>query len=250
MLVTPLDIEEELEHNHTEAHVRIWDSITLTTLHVLGGSKAMFEKAIAALAFSNTDGGNLLACIDDSYQHTLSVWKWSSEVKVVEAKSANDQIFAASWHPMMKNLIVVYGRGHFSFWQFDGKNETLTKNLAIFEGRDKPKTLLSMCFSETGDVITGGVFALCVSRKGTLLSAGKDLTIAEWETTDLVRRRRPVEGDSDDITCCVAVQPHLFITASADGTVRQYDSSTRKRNWRKNYGVLGLGGVPTFLSMQ
>ncbi|KAK6045220.1 WD domain, G-beta repeat protein, partial [Cooperia oncophora] len=219
-------------------------------------------------------------------------------------KSANDQIFAISWHPTIKNLIVVYGRGHFSFWQFDAHNKALTKNLAIFEGRDKPKTLLSMCFSETGDVITGdsngtlslwdpttfktrkqahgvhpgGVFALCVSRKGTLLSAGKDRTVAEWETTDLIRRRRPVElpddagtpkvilnlevnqivvgttrntlylgdfeasfeeivdGDSEDVTCCVAVQSHLFITASADGGLRQYDSSTKKRDWRKNYG--------------
>ncbi|KAK6051930.1 HELP domain protein, partial [Cooperia oncophora] len=55
-VVTPLDIENELDHNHTEAHIRIWDSITLATLHVIGGSKAMFEKAIAALAFSSTDG--------------------------------------------------------------------------------------------------------------------------------------------------------------------------------------------------
>ncbi|KAK5986699.1 hypothetical protein GCK32_013920 [Trichostrongylus colubriformis] len=124
----------------------------------------------------------------------------------------------------------------------------------------------------------GGVFALCLSRRGTLLSAGKDRTVAEWETTDLVRRRNPVElpddagtpkvilavegnqvvvgttrntlyvgdletnfeevvdGDSEDVTCCVAVQSHLFITASADGGVRQYNSSTKKREWRKNYG--------------
>ncbi|KAK6014528.1 HELP domain protein [Ostertagia ostertagi] len=89
--------------------------------------------------------------------------------------------------------------------------------------------------TEAYAVHPGGVFALCVSRKGTLLSAGKDRTVAEWETTDLVRRRRPVEGDSEDVTYCVAVPPHLFITASADGGVRQYDTSTKKRNWRKNY---------------
>ncbi|XGW03518.1 hypothetical protein V3C99_015028 [Haemonchus contortus] len=303
-VATPQEIKNELENNHTEAHVRIWDSVTLATLHVLGGSKAMFEKSIAALSFSNTDGGNLLACTDESYTHLLSVWKWSDEVKLAEAKGANDQIFAVSWHPLLRNLIVMCGRGHFSFWQFDAKNETLTKNVAIFEGRDKPKTLLSMCFSETGDVITGdsngtlslwdpitfktkkqahgvhpgGVFALCISRKGTLLSAGKDRTVAEFETTDLVRRRRPIElpddggipkvilnlennqivvgttrntlylgdfetafeeivdGDSDDVTCCVAVKPHFFITASADGGVRYYDSSTKKREWRKSYG--------------
>ncbi|WKY11667.1 hypothetical protein Q1695_003329 [Nippostrongylus brasiliensis] len=307
------ELEQDFENQHTEAHVRIWDSVTLATLHILGGSKAMFEKSIATIAFSITDGGNLLACVDESYQHTLSVWKWADETKVAEAKGANDHTFVTSWHPTIKNLIVVCGRGHFSFWILDTKTETLSKNSAVFEdaahphclkGRDKPRTVLSLCFSESGEVITGdsngtlslwdpttfktkkqahavhpgGVFALCISRKGTLLSAGKDRCIAEWETSDLVRLRRPIElpddagtprvilnstgnkiivgtsrnalfvgdfdtefeefvdGDSEDITCCVTVQSHLFITASADGGVRQYNSSTKKREWRKNYG--------------
>ncbi|EYB97541.1 hypothetical protein Y032_0140g2199 [Ancylostoma ceylanicum] len=325
--VSAVDLEEDLEHSLTEAHVRIWDSVTLSTLKILSGSKAMFEKAVSCLAFSATDGGNLLACVDDSYQHTLSIWKWANEAKVAEAKGANDQVFCIGWHPSVKNLLVTCGRGHFSFWVLDLKRETLTRNSAIFEvvshptsyrGRDKPKTVLSMCFSDTGEVITGdsngtlslwdpttyktkkqrkvivkayavhpgGVFALCISRKGTLLSAGKDRTIAEWETTDLVRRRRPVElpddagtprvisnpdgnkilvgtsrntlfsgdfetdfeeivdfqqlitflGDTDDVTYCVAVQPHLFVTTSADGGVRQYNSSTKRREWRKNFG--------------
>lgn len=312
-VASPSELENELENSHTEAHVRIWDSITLTTLHVLGGSKAMFEKALATVAFSNTDGGNLLACIDESYQHTLSIWRWSSETKLAEAKGANDQTFSSSWHPTIKNLIVVCGRGHFSFWSFDPKLGTLTKNSAVFDevthshccrGKDKQKTVLSMCFTAAGDVITGdstgtlslwdpttfrskkqahavhpgGVFALCLSRKGTVLSAGKDRAIAEWETTDLVRRRQPMElpddagtprvilnpdgnrivvgtsrnalfegdfetdfeeivdGDSEDVTCCAAVQSHLFVTCSADGCVRQYNTSTKKREWRKNFG--------------
>ncbi|VDO66169.1 unnamed protein product [Heligmosomoides polygyrus] len=305
-VASPSELENELENSHTEAHVRIWDSITLTTLHVL----AMFEKALATVAFSNTDGGNLLACIDESYQHTLSIWRWSSETKLAEAKGANDQTFSSSWHPTIKNLIVVCGRGHFSFWSFDPKLGTLTKNSAVFdEGKDKQKTVLSMCFTAAGDVITGdstgtlslwdpttfrskkqahavhpgGVFALCLSRKGTVLSAGKDRAIAEWETTDLVRRRQPMElpddagtprvilnpdgnrivvgtsrnalfegdfetdfeeiGDSEDVTCCAAVQSHLFVTCSADGCVRQYNTSTKKREWRKNFGGISCASV-------
>ncbi|RCN49013.1 HELP domain protein [Ancylostoma caninum] len=240
--VSALDLEEDLEHSLTEAHIRIWDSVTLATLKILSGSKAMFEKAVSCLAFSVTDGGNLLACVDDSYQHTLSVWKWANEAKVAEAKGANDQVFSIGWHPSVRNLLVICGKGHFSFWVLDLKRETLMKNSAIFEvvshptsyrGRDKPKTVLSMCFSDTGDVITGdsngtlslwdpttyktkkqahgvhpgGVFALCISRKGTLLSAGKDRTIAEWETTDLVRRRRPVELPDDAGTPRVISNP-------------------------------------------
>ncbi|KIH68005.1 HELP domain protein [Ancylostoma duodenale] len=223
--VSALDLEEDLEHSLTEAHVRIWDSVTLATLKILSGSKAMFEKAVSCLAFSVTD--------DDSYQHTLSVWKWTNGAKVAEAKGANDQVFSIGWHPSVRNLLVICGKGHFSFWVLDLKRETLTKNSAIFEGRDKPKTVLSMCFSDTGEVITGdsngtlslwdpttyktkkqayavhpgGVFALCISRKGTLLSAGKDRTIAEWETTDLVRRRRPVELPDDAGTPRVISNP-------------------------------------------
>uniref|UniRef100_A0A0K0D0Z7 WD_REPEATS_REGION domain-containing protein n=1 Tax=Angiostrongylus cantonensis TaxID=6313 RepID=A0A0K0D0Z7_ANGCA len=119
----------------------------------------------------------------------------------------------------MKNLIVTCGNGHLSFWTFDLKGATLTKNSAVFEGRDNPKTVTALCFSKTGEVITGdsngtlslwdpitfkikkqahaihpgGIMALCISRKGSILSAGKDRMIAEWETIDLVRGRRPIE---------------------------------------------------------
>lgn len=33
------------------------------------------------------------------------------------------------------------------------------------------------------------------------------------------------------------MQSHLFVTCSADGCVRQYNTSTKKREWRKNFGV-------------
>lgn len=48
-------------------------------------------------------------------------------------QGANDQTFSSSWHPTIKNLIVVCGRGHFSFWSFDPKLGTLTKNSAVFD---------------------------------------------------------------------------------------------------------------------
>ncbi|KAJ1360005.1 WD40 [Parelaphostrongylus tenuis] len=234
----------------------------------------------------------------------ISVWRWSKQKKIVESKGANDQIFAAGWHPSIKHLIVTCGKGHLSFWTFDSRNGTLMKNSAVFEGRDRPKTVIAICFSKTDDVVTGdssgtlslwdpttfkikkqahavhtgGIMALCISRKGTILSAGKDRTIAEWETNDLVRVRRPIElpddagiprvvfnprdskiivgtsrntifagdfeadfeeiidGDFEDVTCCAALQSHLFITASADGGIRQYNTSTKRREWRKNYG--------------
>ncbi|KAK6755835.1 hypothetical protein RB195_014303 [Necator americanus] len=292
--VSALALEDDLEHSLTEAHVRIWDSVTLATLKILSGSRAMFEKAVSCVAFSVTDGGNLLACVDDSYQHTLSIWKWANEEKITEAKGANDQVFSIGWHPSLKNLMVVCGKGHFSFWILDLKRATLTKNPAIFEvvshpacfrNREKPKTVLSMCFSDTGEVVTGdsngtlclwdpttykttkqahvvhpgGVFALCISRKGTLLSAGRDKTVAEWEATDLVRRRRPLELPDDAGTPRVILNPdgNRIIVGTSRNTLFSgdfetkfeeivdhieliddfwYNSSTKRREFRKSFG--------------
>ncbi|KJH52279.1 HELP domain protein [Dictyocaulus viviparus] len=171
-------------------------------------------------------------------------------------------------------------------------------------GRNKPKTVLAICFTKTGDVLTGdsngtlslwdpisfrakkqahtvhpgGIMALCVNRNENVLSAGKDRVIIEWETTDLVRRRKPTElpddygfprviinterntviigtsrnvllvggfemdfieivnADFENVTCCVAVQPYSFITASADGEIRLHNTSSKTLEWRKNYG--------------
>ncbi|KHJ78578.1 WD domain, G-beta repeat protein [Oesophagostomum dentatum] len=43
-------------------------------------------------------------------------------------------------------------------------------------------------------------------------------------------------GDAEDVTYCVAVQPHRFITTSADGCIRLYNTTTKEREWRKSYG--------------
>lgn len=66
--------------------MRIWDSVTLQTLRILGTRDASFEKGISCVAFSRTDGGTLLAAIDDSFEHTLSVWDWQRSKRLTETK--------------------------------------------------------------------------------------------------------------------------------------------------------------------
>ncbi|VDM36893.1 unnamed protein product [Toxocara canis] len=131
-------------------------------------------------------------------------------------KSANDQVFSCEFHPLIKNMIISFGKGHFNFWFFDGI--MLSKKPAVFEGRDKPKLVLSICFTENGCVVSGdsngtislwdpktvkvvkqavkvhegGVWALCSLGGGRIVSGGKDRVLIEWNAADFVRLRGPV----------------------------------------------------------
>ena len=51
-------------------HVRIWNSVSLQTVHTLG--LADFEHNICCVSFSKADGGNLLVAVEES-EHTISV---------------------------------------------------------------------------------------------------------------------------------------------------------------------------------
>ncbi|CAB3398731.1 unnamed protein product [Caenorhabditis bovis] len=217
------ELVRQLEREHTEAHVRIWDSVKLATIAIIGGFDANFERGICHVAFSAHDAGVHLACVEESVRHTLTVWNWAKIRKIAEVKAANDVIFECSWHPTISNLIVLYGKGHFSFFQLDLTNGVLLKTPAVFEGRDKPKTVLSMCYTPSGHVVTGdsngtitiwdaasckslkqahsvhpgGIYALCCANGGRLWSGGKDRMISEWQIDDLVRSRRPIELPDD-----------------------------------------------------
>ncbi|VDK55633.1 unnamed protein product [Anisakis simplex] len=210
-ICSPDELTNVLGAEQTQAHIRIWDSITLHTLRVLGTNDASFEKGISCVSFSRFDGGTLLAAVDDSYEHTLSVWEWHKSKRLTETKSANDQVFACEFHPQLKNLIIAAGKGHFNFWFFDGS--TLSKKPALFDGRDKPKHVLSICFADNGYVISGdsngtiaawdpkivkvvnqafrvhegGVWALCLLNNGHIVSGGKDGILAEWSVPDLIK---------------------------------------------------------------
>lgn len=64
--------------------------MTLQTTHVLGlDSEVGFGRALACLAFSKVASGDLLAVIDESKEHILSLWEWHNRKKLVEAKVLN-----------------------------------------------------------------------------------------------------------------------------------------------------------------
>ncbi|KAG9468759.1 hypothetical protein GDO78_022006 [Eleutherodactylus coqui] len=195
-------------------HVRIWHSVSLCTLHVIGVGH--FDRAVTCLSFSKADGGSHLCACDESGDHVLSVWQWQRELKVTEVKCSTEPVLATIFHPTEPNLIITCGKSQLYYWSLEGPPAgggagamaTLSKRQGVFEKHEKPRFVLCVAFAENGDVVTGdsngnlyiwskgshrisqavvgahdgGVFALCVCRDGTLLSGGgKDGRIVLWD---------------------------------------------------------------------
>ncbi|KAK3531828.1 hypothetical protein QTP70_029719 [Hemibagrus guttatus] len=185
-------------------HVRVWDSVSLNTLHVIGSG--VFDRAVTCVAFSKSNGGAYLCAVDDANDHILSVWDWQKEKQIADVKCSNDSVLGAVFHPMEANLIVTCGKSHINFWTIEGN--TLTKRQGLFEKHEKPKYVLCVTFAENGDAITGdsggniyiwakggnrisqvvagahegGIFSLCVLKDGTLVSGGgKDRKVVLWD---------------------------------------------------------------------
>ncbi|XP_031719367.1 echinoderm microtubule-associated protein-like 2 isoform X2 [Anarrhichthys ocellatus] len=185
-------------------HVRVWDSVSLNTLHVIG--MGVFDRAVSCVAFSKSNGGTFLCAVDDANDHMLSVWNWQKEKQLADVKCSNDSVLAAVFHPMDANLIVTCGKSHINFWTIEGN--TLTKRQGVFEKHEKPKYVLCVAFAENGDAITGdssgniyvwakggsrisqvvsgahegGIFSVCVLKDGTMVSGGgKDRKVVLWD---------------------------------------------------------------------
>ncbi|KAG0700301.1 Echinoderm microtubule-associated protein-like 1 [Chionoecetes opilio] len=192
-------------------HIRVWDSVSLHTLHVLGISD--IERSVACLAFSKADGGSLLVAVDEAPDHNMSVWDWSRGergYKLLETKCSADQVLAVDFSPVDRNTIITCGKNHISFWSYE--SGMLAKRTGIFENRERPKYVTSISFTETGNVISGDsngnlliwqrggntvykmvrgahegpVFSILVQKDGGIITGGKDGNIVEWDS-DLQR---------------------------------------------------------------
>ncbi|CAL8272934.1 unnamed protein product [Merluccius merluccius] len=185
-------------------HVRVWDSVSLNTLHVLG--TGFFDRGVACLAFSKSNGGNTLCVVDDSNDHVLSAWDWQREDRLADVKCSNESMFAADFHPTDSHVIITCGKSHLHFWALE--KGLLVKKQGLFEKQEKPKFVICVTFAENGDAITGdssgnilvwgkgtnrisqalqgahegSIFALCMLRNGTLVSGGKDRRLVSWNS--------------------------------------------------------------------
>ncbi|XP_055758035.1 echinoderm microtubule-associated protein-like 4 isoform X4 [Salvelinus fontinalis] len=198
-----------------QPHVRVWDSVSLSTLQVIG--LGTFERGVGSLAFSKADSGTHLAVIDDCNDHMLTVWDWQKKSKIAEIKSTNEVVLAVEFHPTDPNTIVTCGKSHIFFWTWAGTS--LARKQGIFGKYEKPKFVQCLAFLNNGDILTGdsggimliwsrstveptpgkgpkgayqisrqikahdgSVFTLCQMRNGTLLTGGgKDHKIILWD---------------------------------------------------------------------
>lgn len=190
-------------------HIRVWDSVSLNTLHIIG-QNGEFDRGISCLAFSKLDGGNLLCAVDESNDHVVSLWEWqkgSNGHRLSESKSTCDAVLAVEFHPMEKYTLISVGKGHIFFWDIEGG--TLQKKIGVFEKQEKPKYILCIAFTDNGELITGdsngniiiwhqssnrivrtihnahdgSIFDICTLKDGKIVSGGgKDKRIIEWDS--------------------------------------------------------------------
>uniref|UniRef100_A0A8B9QSF5 Echinoderm microtubule-associated protein-like 4 n=1 Tax=Apteryx owenii TaxID=8824 RepID=A0A8B9QSF5_APTOW len=198
-----------------QPHVRVWDSVSLVTLQVIG--LGTFERGVGCLDFSKADSGTHLCVIDDSNEHMLTVWDWQKKSKVAEIKTTNEVVLAVEFHPTDANTIITCGKSHIFFWTWSGNS--LARKQGIFGKYEKPKFVQCLAFLGNGDVLTGdsggiiliwgkttvestpgkgpkgvyqisrqikahdgSVFTLCQMRNGMLLTGGgKDRKIILWD---------------------------------------------------------------------
>uniref|UniRef100_A0AAY4DP26 Echinoderm microtubule-associated protein-like 4 n=1 Tax=Denticeps clupeoides TaxID=299321 RepID=A0AAY4DP26_9TELE len=198
-----------------QPHVRVWDSVSLCTLSIIG--LGTFERGVGSIAFSKADSGTHLSVIDDSNEHMLTVWDWQKKSKIAEIKTTNEVVLAVEFHPTDANTLVTCGKSHVFFWTWTGTS--LARKQGIFGKYEKPKFVQCLAFLSNGDILTGdsggvmlvwsrstvepspgkgpkgafqitrqikahdgSVFTLCQMRNGTLLTGGgKDHKIILWD---------------------------------------------------------------------
>uniref|UniRef100_A0A098M0H5 Echinoderm microtubule-associated protein-like 4 n=1 Tax=Hypsiglena sp. JMG-2014 TaxID=1550645 RepID=A0A098M0H5_9SAUR len=198
-----------------QPHVRVWDSVSLMTLQVIG--LGTFERGVGCLDFSKADSGTHLCVVDDSNEHMLTVWDWQKKSKVAEIKTTNEVVLAVAFHPTDRDTIITSGKSHIFFWTWN--TNSLTRKQGIFGKYDKPKFVQCLAFLGNGEVLTGdsggmlliwskttvegtsgkgskgvyqiskqikahdgNVFTLCQMRNGMLLTgSGKDRKIILWD---------------------------------------------------------------------
>lgn len=185
------------------AHIRVWSSSSLETLHVFGMGE--LDRAVTCLSFSTADGGALLAATDDAPEPKLSVWEWADESKLAGVKCSGDPVLAVNFTPEETPRIITSGKNSIVFWTLsDG---ALKKRTGVFGSVPKPKYVTAVAFTADGETVSGdsngniiiwakggnevertvegahdgSVFFILASAEGGFLTCGKDRLIKQWD---------------------------------------------------------------------
>ncbi|KAM9809431.1 echinoderm microtubule-associated protein-like 4 isoform 5-T5 [Syngnathus typhle] len=173
-----------------QPHVRIWDSVSLSTLQVVG--LGTFERGVGSLVFSKADSGQHLSVVDDCNDHMLTVWDWQKKSKVAEIKTTTDVVLVVDFHPSDPNTIITCGKSHIFFWAWTGTS--LARKQGIFGKYEKPKFIQCLAFLNNGDVLTG-------DSRGVLLVWNRSAAEASVKGPRAFQISRQVKGHEGSVFC-------------------------------------------------
>lgn len=81
--------------------------MSLQTVAIIGVNE--FEKSICCITFSKVDGGALLCAIDESMDHTISIWDWQKKER--SAKLTENKVT----YCVLKNIAIKIRAVEFAF---------------------------------------------------------------------------------------------------------------------------------------
>ncbi|KAK3096016.1 hypothetical protein FSP39_021958 [Pinctada imbricata] len=137
---------------HNQAHIRVWRSDTLETVHVMGAG--MFERAVMCLAFAKDM--DILAAVDNSVEKKLTVWNTSTGNFIAETLISTEVICDISFNTKNPEVLVTTGKEHLSWWKVYVESGTI-QPLAQpeYENYLRAKFVICLTHNERGDLITG-----------------------------------------------------------------------------------------------
>uniref|UniRef100_A0A8C1VPV0 EMAP like 4 n=1 Tax=Cyprinus carpio TaxID=7962 RepID=A0A8C1VPV0_CYPCA len=209
-------------------HVRVWDSVSLSTLQIIG--LGTFERGVGSLAFSKADSGIHLSVIDDSNEHMLTVWDWQKKSKIAEIKTTNEVVLVVEFHPTDANTIVTCGKSHIFFWTWSGSS--LARKQGIFGVRTPMLIFL------IGEYIKKNEHGHCADfhPSGSVVAIGTHS--GKWyaldaETRDLVAIH--TDGNEQLSLMRYSVDGALLAVGSHDNFIYLYTVSDKGRKYSR-YG--------------
>ena len=237
-----------------KAHVRVWDSVTMTTLRVIGlhGATNEFSNAVCCLSFSKCDGGALLCCLDDGTGgRWLSMWQWRACTKITSTKCSSEVVYALEFHPTESNRLVTCGKHHISFWLWNEREHQFAKHNGLFEALKRPDFVLAVAFMKsTGEVVSGdsegnlmfwnfvenkvtrvikeahvgaviSILSIISSPNCSMVTGGKDGLITAW--TGDFQRGRSLQIPHKNGTCRAITQmmpnTHRFLVGTTQNSI-------------------------------
>uniref|UniRef100_T1JGP8 WD repeat-containing protein 55 homolog n=1 Tax=Strigamia maritima TaxID=126957 RepID=T1JGP8_STRMM len=132
----------------SHAFIHLWHVLDLTTLSVIIGSGSG-SAAVVSLAFSRN--GQFVVGVYRDSNHTISVWKWRTGVRVASCRGHWFRVFDAQFSPDSDTNFVSIGVKHVKFWS------VLGAELRGRRGRhvEPIPTFLSLTFGGNKTTLTG-----------------------------------------------------------------------------------------------